>query len=70
MLRVLLIRKQRNLSQSALAKKVSIELRSMCDIENGRRKPSFDVLVRIAIALECSLDELVGVDLYATGFRL
>ena len=64
MLRVLEIRKSRGFSQAVLAKKVGIEQGSLCDIERGRRKPSFDVLIRLALALECSLDELVDLSAY------
>lgn len=67
MLRVLEIRKRNELSQSALAKKVGIEQGSLCDIERGRRKPSFDVLIRLAKALNCSLDELVDMDSEASA---
>ena len=67
MLKVLEIRKRQEMSQGTPAKKVGIEQGSLCDIERGRRKPSFDVLIRLAIALECSLDELVDMDAYRTA---
>lgn len=53
------IRKQRGLKQCELARMVGLEQGSLSDIENEKKKPSFDVLIRLAIALNCSLDELV-----------
>ncbi|MBP5295176.1 MAG: helix-turn-helix transcriptional regulator [Lachnospiraceae bacterium] len=62
MLRLREIRKNRGLSQSALAKLVGVEQGSLSDLESGKRFPSFGLLIRLAKALECSLDELVDVN--------
>lgn len=55
------IRKQRGLNQCEVARRVGIEQGSLSDIENEKKNPSFDVLIRLALALDCSLDELVDV---------
>ncbi len=55
------IRKQRGLKQCELARMVGLEQGSLSDIENEKKNPSFDVLIRLALALDCSLDELVDV---------
>ena len=45
-------REQLGLSQKELAEMCGIAQSTMCDIEQGRCKPSIDVAVRIAKALD------------------
>lgn len=59
MLRLREVREARNLSQADLARLAGVAQCHISDLERGRRKPSFEVLVRLAKALECSLDDLV-----------
>ncbi|MGN1114294.1 MAG: helix-turn-helix domain-containing protein [Oscillospiraceae bacterium] len=54
------IRKKRNLTQRELAKRASVSYTMMSYIEQGIKLPSLSLSVRLADALECSLDELVG----------
>lgn len=57
------IRKKRleyDIEQQELAKRVGINKTQLCNIERGRRRPSVDVLDKIADILHCSVDELLG----------
>ena len=54
------IREQRGESQEAVARRANITTATYSRVENGRNAPSLDTLVRIAAALEVSLDDLVG----------
>ena len=62
MLRLREIRKSRKLSQVALAKLVDTDQGYVSDLESGKRTPSLAFLIRLARALECSLDDLVDMD--------
>lgn len=45
------IREERNMSQKELASKAEISQQFLCDIEQGRRKPSIDTAIKIAEVL-------------------
>ena len=62
MLRLEEVRKSKKISQMALADKAGIKQGYVSDLENGKRQPSFEVLIRLAKALGCTLDELVDID--------
>jgi transcriptional regulator with XRE-family HTH domain len=49
------------LSQSQLAAKAGVPLKSYVQWEQGRRTPLFDAAARVAEALDVSLDELAGI---------
>jgi transcriptional regulator with XRE-family HTH domain len=53
-------REVRGLSQSELAAKAGLPASSISHFEAGSRKPSFDNLRRLAMALEASTDYLLG----------
>ena len=59
MLRIEEIRKARNMSQAELAAAIGSSQAFVCEMEKGRKQPSFDTLVRLVKALNCTLDELV-----------
>lgn len=49
---------ERNLNQERLAKKIGIHSGTISDLKKGRiKKPSFELIQKIADALEVSLDE-------------
>ena len=48
-------RKEKGLSQERLAKLVQVSQPFIAEIENGRKKPSVDVLMRICAVLDISL---------------
>lgn len=56
------LRLTRDLTQPALAEKVGIEQSYLSKLENGRSKPSEDVLVRLAQALEVKAEALHNSD--------
>lgn len=61
MLRLEELRKKRGLTQEALASKVGVTQGHISGLENGTYTPSFDLLIKLAQVLECSLDELVDI---------
>ena len=62
MLRLIEVRKSKKFSQCELAEKAGITQGYLSDLENGVNNPSFDVLIRLAKALDCKLDDLVDMD--------
>jgi transcriptional regulator with XRE-family HTH domain len=56
------LREASGMSQSQLAKASGVPLRSYQQWEQGRRTPLLDAAVKIADALDVSMDELVGRD--------
>ncbi len=59
-LRLRSARDMREFSQSDLAGRAELPPSSIAHFENGNRKPSFDTLRRLAIALEVTTDYLLG----------
>lgn len=57
-MRIKFLRKQRKWSQEDLALESNINKNYICDLENGRRNPSLDVLERLCFAFQISLEEL------------
>ncbi|MCQ2050052.1 MAG: helix-turn-helix domain-containing protein [Candidatus Saccharibacteria bacterium] len=53
------LRKTKGLSQERLALNANIDRRYMCDIENGRRNISVEMLSKIAKALEITASEIL-----------
>lgn len=58
-----LTRTKRNLTQVQLAEKLGISDKMISQIENGFRPPSAEILKNMAISLNCSADEILGVEL-------
>lgn len=58
--RILAVRKKRQLSQEALAKMIGVHPPVIGRYERGEVKPSIETAVKIAAALDVSLDYLVG----------
>ncbi|MBR6315499.1 MAG: helix-turn-helix transcriptional regulator [Lachnospiraceae bacterium] len=53
------IRERRNsvgVTQSYVAQKIDVEPSHVCNIECGRAKPSLELIVQIANALDCTVD--------------
>lgn len=54
---------ERKLSQKELAYKAGLTESGLCRYIKGQRLPRIDILIRIAIALNCSIDYLIfGID--------
>jgi transcriptional regulator with XRE-family HTH domain len=57
------LRKAAGLSQSQLARAAGVPLGSLQQWEQGRRTPLLDAAARIAVALQCSIDDLAGIEI-------
>lgn len=58
--KLLMLRKERGLSQEAVAKHLDITLRQYFRFEKGEQKPGFDNLRKIAVFYDVSTDWLFG----------
>lgn len=58
--RLKILRKERKMTQDAIAKELEIPLRSYNRLESGGGKTHYDTLIRIADYYEVSLDWLTG----------
>lgn len=58
--RLVLLRKERNLTQRQLAAEIKLSELAIQHYESQRRKPAFDALVTLADYFDVSLDYLVG----------
>ena len=52
------LRQRRGLTQEALAERAQTSVFTLQAIERGRANPSFAIVLRLARALRCTLDEL------------
>src|SRR5437870_1948184 len=57
--RLAALRKQKGLTQQALAGRVGVHVIQMSRYESGTSQPTLDVIRRLAIALSVSADELI-----------
>lgn len=55
-----LIRKELNISQVELSKKVGISRQYLSQIEKGKANPTYKIILKIALALKCSVEELMS----------
>lgn len=58
--RLKILRKEKYLSQSELAKMFNLTDRTIRNYESGERKPDSDTLIALADYFDCSIDYLVG----------
>ena len=54
-------RKRKNLSQCKLAKTLHYGCTAIANYESGRNEPSIDSRIKLAEALDVTIDELVGI---------
>ena len=54
------VRKRRGLDQEDLGRRAGLQPSAISHFETGTRKPSFENLIRLADALEVTIDYLVG----------
>jgi len=59
--RITRLRKEGGYTQVALAKKNGITQVLVSDYERGRLRPHYEMVIRFALALEVSADELLGI---------
>lgn len=57
--RLATLRKEKNLTQKALAEKVSVHLTQIQRYENGTTQPTLEIIKKLAIALSVSADTLI-----------
>ena len=57
-MRIKFLRKERGWSQEDLALEANVNKNYICDLENGRRNPSLDILERMSNAFGISLSVL------------
>lgn len=58
--RLLLVMKERKITQRELAKKINLNETAVSRYANGSRKPRMDILVNISRALNVSVEYLTG----------
>lgn len=54
------LRKKKGLTQSELAQKLSVKRSALSMWELGRSNPSIKMLPRLAVILDCTIDDLIG----------
>ena len=57
------VRKARGMTQKLLAERVAIRANFLSELEAEKKTASFDTIIRLANALDCSLDVLAGKEL-------
>ncbi len=62
-------RKERNLTQAALAYEIGMEKSNLSVIENGKSNPQILTIIRICSALEISIDKLMNFEFDYIGFK-
>lgn len=67
MLRLEEVRKKKNMSQVELARAIGISQVSICKFESGEMYPSLETLAKLAVVLDCPLDDLVDVRAIASA---
>lgn len=60
MRRLAAIRTERGMTQDELADASGVSRSSIAKYESGKHTPSIDIVMKLAIALDCSLDVLIG----------
>ena len=58
--RIKSIRTLKNIKQSVLAKQVGLSIQTLSSIENGKSEITVSKIIRFAMALNISIDELIG----------
>lgn len=58
------LRKEANLSQDQLGKKLGFSNQTVSFWESGKREPSLDVLVSVAKYFDVSVDFLLGIETF------
>ncbi len=58
-MKILTYRTREKLSQQELAQKIGVTSAAVCQYETGKRTPSIELLKKIALALNCTVDDLI-----------
>lgn len=70
MVRIKEYRRAHGMTAKQLAECVGVAESTMSLYENGKREPDFETLLRIAVALDASVDALLGVKNAQTGVKI
>lgn len=60
MLQLKQVRKERHMTRKELAAKIGFTEQAIYMYETGRRKPDYDMVIRLSEILDCSVEELMG----------
>lgn len=55
-------RERDKISQIELAERVGVAQNTICQWENGARRPNIDMLIRLTEIFGCTADELLGIE--------
>ena len=58
--RLRILRKEKNLTQTEIAREIKISNTTLSQYESGKRLPSFDVLRQLSELFDCTADYLLG----------
>ena len=58
-----------NMTQAELAEKLGVAYQNIGQIESGKRKPKLETIVKIAYALGCRVEDLIGLETFDTGAK-
>jgi transcriptional regulator with XRE-family HTH domain len=67
--RIARLRKEKGYTQDDLAKKIGIVRGLISDYERERMRPHYEMIIRLAMALEVTTDELLGLKKSKNGSR-
>lgn len=56
------IREKKGITQTELAKQINRKPNFISEIESGKKSMSIDTLLKVIDVLDCSADELLGID--------
>lgn len=59
MLKIVEMRREKNIKQTDLARVIGIKGNRLCQYEKGNRKPSLEIIKKIAKALDCKIEDLI-----------
>lgn len=62
MINIAMIRANKKMSQTELAKQIGVKSNTLCQYENGKRSPNIQTLKKIAQVLNCTVDDLIKED--------
>ena len=62
MMKLRVFRERDKISQIELAERVGVAQNTICQWENGARRPNIDMLIRLTEIFGCTADELLGID--------
>lgn len=59
MIKLMIIRKQKKMTQGMLAERLGLSSATVSQYERGVRNPNIEILAKIAKVLECTVNDLI-----------